>query len=538
MYLPATFVYNDLKELNWITQIDSTYEVTGDKLYQANKAENGNYVGKYLIGVSILQAPFFALGHFAACQLDTYPSDGFSLPYQYAIAFGALLYAFLALLGLRKILLYFFDDSVTALSLSLLFLCSNLVQYISVDAGISHVFILPLYVLILYFTVKWHQRPSILYAALAGITIGIATICRPTEFLMILIPILWQSQDKRNRALKWQLVRTNKLHIFVAAIFLLIGILPQLIYWQYTTGSFIYNVGSKWVFLNPWFRVLVGIKNGWFIYTPIAFLMFIGLFFVKKYPFGRAVMYFGLLNIWVIVSWFDWKYGATYSCRALTQSYPIYALALAAIIQKSFTLKMKWIWAPILLFLTSLNTIQIYQYNNAMLLPRYMTFSYYSGIFMQPKPTPLAMARLDTQEEMKNTSNISLVRTLEEFPATSLKSSSNTANYILDTTFTKPLEKWIRVQTDITLTKGFFTSYLNAEIYSKDSVKYSRIRLFNPACKEREANSYAFDILIPEKHYFNRLVLYVGSSDSLLGTLHNLKIEEYKDNTVKTCTSL
>jgi len=529
MYLPAVFIYDDVKELKWIAKIDSSYEVTGGKLYQANKLENGNRVGKYLTGVSILQAPFFAIGHFVASQLDNYPSDGFSTPYQYAIAFGALLYAFLALLGLRKILLYFFDDYVTALTLLLLFLTSNLVQYISIDAGISHVFILPLYVLILYFTILWHKAPTILYAALAGFTIGIATICRPTEFLMILIPILWQSHNKISWQLKWKLVKSKKHHALVAAIFLLLGILPQLIYWHYIAGTPIYNVGSKWVFLDPWFRVLVGIKNGWFVYTPIATLMFVGLFFVKKYPFGRAVLFFGLLNIWVIISWFDWQYGATFSCRALTQSYPVYALALAALIQRSLNYNIKWLWALLLVFLTTLNTIQIYQYNNAMLLPRYMTARYYSGIFMQVQPSPLAMARLDTKEEMTNSSQISIARTLDEIPASPLNTNPNEAKFILDTTLTKPLKKWIRIKSDIALTKGFFTTYLNAEIHGKDSVKYSRIRLFNPACREGKINSYAFDILVPKGDSYNRIVLYVASSDSLEGKLHRLRVEEYQE---------
>ena len=63
MYLPSTFIYNDTKKLKWLPEIDSIYQVTGGKLYQANKFENGNYVFKYLGGVSILETPLFLIGH-------------------------------------------------------------------------------------------------------------------------------------------------------------------------------------------------------------------------------------------------------------------------------------------------------------------------------------------------------------------------------------------------------------------------------------------------------------------------------------------
>src|SRR4051812_10395946 len=53
MYLPATIIYHDTRELKWVPEIDKTYNVTGGKLYQAGPAKNGNYVFKYLGGVAI-----------------------------------------------------------------------------------------------------------------------------------------------------------------------------------------------------------------------------------------------------------------------------------------------------------------------------------------------------------------------------------------------------------------------------------------------------------------------------------------------------
>ena len=79
VYLPALFIYHDYKELKWLPEIDSKYAVTGGNGWQALKADNGNYVFKYLGGVAVMQLPFFLAGHVFAKGLG-YPADGFSPP--------------------------------------------------------------------------------------------------------------------------------------------------------------------------------------------------------------------------------------------------------------------------------------------------------------------------------------------------------------------------------------------------------------------------------------------------------------------------
>ncbi|MDC1395505.1 hypothetical protein N8368_03245, partial [Bacteroidia bacterium] len=129
MYLPATIIYNDASALEWFPEIDSTYDVSGGKLYQANKNEDGKYVFKYLGGIAVLQLPFFLASHVIA-QSSAYAADGFSAPYQYGMAFGALVYFILTIFLLRHLLLKYFSDKITALSLILLFGASNIIQYV------------------------------------------------------------------------------------------------------------------------------------------------------------------------------------------------------------------------------------------------------------------------------------------------------------------------------------------------------------------------------------------------------------------------
>lgn len=365
MYLPSIFIYKDVKELKWVPHIDTTYKVTGGVFYQASKLESGTYTNKYLIGVSIIQAPYFIIAHQLA-QITGEAQDGFSRPYQYTLVFGLLLWGILGLLILRKVLLTYFSDKVTAATLILLALSSNLIQYIAVDPVQSHCSIFTLYALVLWFTIKWHENYKVKYAIFIGLICGLATICRPTEFIIILIPILWNTNLPDVAKEKWKQVGKHKQQVIVCIIAGLVGITPQLLYWQYTTGSPIYDVGSKWFFLNPYFRVLFGPEKGWFLYTPITIVMIIGLFYIKKYPFQKSVIFFCLLNIWIIIAWSDWRYGGSYSTRALSQSYPILALPLAAIINIVIQ-KEKALVASILgIMLIVLNFYQLEIYNKGV----------------------------------------------------------------------------------------------------------------------------------------------------------------------------
>lgn len=329
LYLPGQFIYHDLTKLEWLPGIVEQYRPTGT-LYQVIALENGNFAMKYLMGLSILYTPFFFLGHYLAGILG-YPQDGFSTPYPLAICFGAWVYAIGGLLLLRKVLLHYFREPVVAVTLLLVALATNYPQYVGVDSAMTHGFLFSMYALLLYLLVRWHERPAYRLAFFLGLAIGVACITRPTEGVMLPLALLWMMDRGTS---KKEFFRQNPAHIGYAVLGGFLGILPQLVYWKYVTGSWIFDVGSKFLFFSPHWQVLFGWEKGWFIYTPVAILMVAGLFFLRSYPFRRAVWVFTWLNIWIVIAWSDWRYGASYSCRALIQSYPVMALPLAVIVQK------------------------------------------------------------------------------------------------------------------------------------------------------------------------------------------------------------
>ena len=123
--LPATFIYEDplMENRGWIEEINKEKDLTGT-LYQISSNDEGEPIYFFLLGMAILYLPFFLIGHGGAYLFD-YPPDGFSLPYQYAMVLGAIFYTIIGLVYLRKILLRFIPDKVSAIVIILIVFATN-----------------------------------------------------------------------------------------------------------------------------------------------------------------------------------------------------------------------------------------------------------------------------------------------------------------------------------------------------------------------------------------------------------------------------
>ena len=517
IYLPSAFIYKDITQLTWLPAIEKKYNILQGANYPATKEANGNYVMKYLGGVAIMESPFFLLARIVAPKLG-YPDDGFSPPFQYAVVYGALLYCILGIFLLRRVLLWYFSEWVTAVTLLLLCLATNLIQYAAIHGGLSHAYIFFLYTAILYVTIQWHKQPKAIWAILIGLIIGLATICRPTEAIMCLIPILWDTHTKEAAKAKWQLVKAHRRQLSIAILFGIFGILPQLIYWKIASGSFIYDVGSAWDLL-PHLHVLFGWEKGWFIYTPATVFFVAGLFFIKKLPFGKSVLWFCLLNIYIIMAWHEWRYAASYSTRALVQSYPVFALPFAAFVNTINTRKWRWFFYIAGLYLIGVNLFQETQYMSGVLHYDDMNREYYGRIYLNAHPSPLDMSMMDTDEMLCGEEKyhreavimISSRHLQQAVPGEDL--------LILDTILANgsegASEKWLKVESDIKVNNGMWQSRLNAELRQGDSVKHNRIRLFNAISPDGQMNKYAFYVKVPEYFYGCRLKVYLSGENNL-----------------------
>ena len=90
------------------------------------------------MGLSVLYSPFFFAAHSYALLSDDYPASGYSRPYHVALEFSSLFYLIFGLLVLRKILLRYFSELVTAITILITGLATNLFSYTTMGATMPH----------------------------------------------------------------------------------------------------------------------------------------------------------------------------------------------------------------------------------------------------------------------------------------------------------------------------------------------------------------------------------------------------------------
>jgi hypothetical protein len=405
LYLPAHFIYHDLGHQAFMTDILREYGPTGSfyQAFQVPGAPAGQLVMKYPMGLAVLETPFFWLGHWAARWFG-YPQDGFSAPYQIAIAFGGMLYALLGMGLVRRVLLRYFSDLATTLVLVTLLLGSNFLEYAVYDVAMSHNYLFAGYALLLWLTVRWHARPSLGGAFAIGLVLGLLVLIRPSEAVAVVVPVLWGVGSVAAARHKLALLRQRWPDVLALALGGLLGVLPQGLYWHWATGHWLfYSYGDQhFSFLHPHLRqVLFSFRKGWLLYSPLLLLVLAGFVPLWRQHRGLAapaLVYF-LLNLWVVSAWDIWWYGGSIGQRALVQSYAVLALPWAAAVAWVLAPGRARLWqaaaAVATVLLIDLNLFQHWQFQRTIIDAENMNRRYYFAIFGQVAPSQADYAQFD-----------------------------------------------------------------------------------------------------------------------------------------------
>ncbi len=331
-YLPALFIYNDIS----LVFKEKNGDFFGDKVW-GFKQDNGKYVLKMSAGLAIMYSPFFLLSHVYAISSE-YPADGYSVPYAFGILFASLFYFLAGMLFLRKLLKLYFSDFTTNVVLLLIALATNVSNYIIREPGMSHTYSFFLFNAFMVLTHRWHKQANFKNSLLAGLVLGLISLVRPTNAVILLVFLFWNVVSVQTFREKLKLLTKQWKWLFVICIFTLIVWIPQFIYWKSVTGNWIhYSYNNEgFFFLKPRIlSVLAGFRKGWLIYTPVMIFAFLG--FYRLFKTHRQLFWslsiFTIFNIYLISSWWCWWYGGSFGHRAMIESYAIMAFPLAAYIQ-------------------------------------------------------------------------------------------------------------------------------------------------------------------------------------------------------------
>lgn len=395
-YLPAAFIHKDLS-LDFVDNDGVNYQSKHQfwPLRLNKKLEKDPHgdikVIKTTMGMSFMYSPFFFMAHGFA-NVSKYAPNGFSKPYEFFLVMSCLFYLFVGLYILRRLLLRYFSELVTGLTLTSVLLGTNLFYYATEEPAMSHAYSFALIIGFIYHSILWLEKNQLKNVLYLGILGGLIVLIRPVNLLIFIFPLLYGVTKGRDLVSRLEHLVKNWQHILVIGFLSFSIVFPQLLYWKVQTGNWFFNsyFGEGFFFGNS--HVLEGLfsyRKGWLVYTPMMIFAFIGLMFLsrKNKSFFIPVLTFLIVNTYVVYSWWSWWYGGGFGSRPMIDSYGLLAIPVASFY--SAIIKTKGL-RPILVFTLALcflflNQFQGWQRRTNMIHWEGMTKKAYWNVFLKPR---------------------------------------------------------------------------------------------------------------------------------------------------------
>jgi len=541
MYLPALFIYDDIKKCHFIEEIRAEYNFTPDVQQCFEHKESGNRVMKYSLGQAVQYAPFFFIAHQYAKHSNRYNADGFSRPYQVLISVGSLLIAFLGLLILSKILSFYFDDLSVGLTILIIVIGTNYLNYAAIDGAQTHNYLFTIYAALIYFSIRFLKSPRWIYALGIGVMVGLAALTRPTEILTALIPLLWgvhlfNSNSIRERI---SLFRSHLIKVlFAIAVCLYVGSL-QLIYWKYVSGDWIVysyeEYGFSW--LNPHIHDgFLSYKSGWLVYTPVMFLLpfaFVALYKKHKdlvFPIGLYTLIF----IYIAFSWDVWWYGGSLGQRTMVQVYPVLSFPIAALLSRSINYNriIKTLLVAFIVFTSYFSLWFTHQaHRGGLLAAGQMTKAYFWKTLGKYEKKDEYYKLLDTDELIDGErSDVTLVYSDPSYKTILSKEQQFGETVNIQKVSDK---KWIRATATFETSSKEWNTWMMTQFIvqfkNDDEVVKRRMIRIQRTLDQNQAKRMYIDVMIPEDPFDNVEIQFWNAGSQNPISISNLEIESFDE---------
>ncbi len=323
-FLPGLFIHHDLRGLPWVHLLDDSSRLS-----------------LFTIGVALLQLPFFLMAH-TACLLGLATPDAYSWPYALARGVAGAFYGAMGCWFLMRTLKPRFGNTASLLAVLLLFGCTNLYYYASMEPGMSHVYSFFLFAALFHTTLRMLDAPTSKRLFLLILIATMIALVRPANVIALLVPLLYRATGSREvlERLRWPVRFPKGFALGVVASGILV--LPQLAYWKAITGSWlVFTYGKKgegffWSHPHLW-DVLWHPWNGWFLYSPVMLFIMGALVImaVRGITGGRTVLLVWLLAWYLISSWWSWWLGGAFGHRGFVEYLVFLAVPAAWMVQKT-----------------------------------------------------------------------------------------------------------------------------------------------------------------------------------------------------------
>jgi len=295
----------------------------------------GYAVNKYPVGMAILEAPGFLLGHIAARYVVHSPTDGVSLPYQVAVVWSLMVLYFVSFILLYRAMLHLGVTRVWAFGFGLTALLgSNLIHYVAKEPGMAHAAGVAVFNILLFLVTRWggeHGKIRPVQGVLLGVLVGLLFLIRNTNVLLVpvLAVVVW---NKRRISLR----EATPILVGAASIAALQPASLWFLWGRFRLSTYFsesFTSGMRGVL-----STLGSARHGLVVYHPwYVVLVLFAAFAAIRVPQVRRVCIAAVASFLLVVlangTWCCWWFGHSFGNRAFVET--IGPLSIAAALSVS-----------------------------------------------------------------------------------------------------------------------------------------------------------------------------------------------------------
>lgn len=390
VYLPALFIYG--------MDAEKMPDGIQEKYGQGFHIENNKIGTKYSYGVAFLQAPVFFVIHALSKPLG-FQNSGFSPIYTWVPNLSLIICFLFGIYFLHRFLRYYFPEKISILTILFFVLGSNMTYYILESPGMSHVYSFALFNVYLYYLKNWivsdySSRKSLIFIF---ILLAFITVIRPINAIMILFLMFFEIKSREDLRNRFQNLLKVKNILIGITIFFIVW-LPQMLYWKYLSGSYVFYSYTQEGFSNKFdpkiLEVWFSPNAGLFTYSPVMlFVVFSMIWFWKKRTVWLSIFMFIAIT-YLTASWHQPYFGCSFGSRNFTDYSGVFALPAGLLMNAVFRSKIMIRVITILFIIASILLCQ----------KLFLTFNKcYSGDYWEWKEYKRMVTHLPYQEKSKFT---------------------------------------------------------------------------------------------------------------------------------------
>lgn len=272
-------------------------------------------------------------------------TSGFSYTLLKSVVLSGSFWCWVGLLALYTLLSRHFNRNVSLISVVCIFLGTNVIYYASIASAYSHIYGFATLSLFILVYDRALAKPNAKLFTLLGLLGGLALIVRPLNgFTLLAIIFFYQVESMDSFKRRFIFFSSKWKEILCAAVFGLLPIIPQLVYYHYAYGGIWVNTYQGETFSNALTpkitQVLLSPWNGLIPYLPIWGIALMGLFYVSTYKRPTNWLLFSIVFIgfaYINSAWWIPDWGDSFSARNFCDQSPILALFIAPVIDKIYT---------------------------------------------------------------------------------------------------------------------------------------------------------------------------------------------------------